>query len=214
MQQESGVLRTVPVLAAGAGLPLPPALHPLRTFGAAGQAWQARGRLPKAPGEVHRLRRADPVPALQGSPALPALPVGRQARGEGGPRGSLPREPGLLPEVREVLPGTGLAAPLLRLTTAAAAAATEGGGRGGGGLGFAPVARWAEGAGLQPEVEAAAEREIRRIKRDLNTSNSDALRASLWRLRREWHPDKARGSAEVAHLVFIFVQDQWEKHFK
>lgn len=86
--------------------------------------------------------------------------------------------------------------------------------RTGGGFDFAPENRRAEGAGAQATAEAAADREIRRLKQQLGALDAQGLRARLWALRREWHPDKAKGDAEVAHLVFIFVQDQWEKNSK
>mmetsp|Transcript_96260 Transcript_96260/g.310804 ORF Transcript_96260/g.310804 Transcript_96260/m.310804 type:complete len:282 (-) Transcript_96260:104-949(-) len=67
---------------------------------------------------------------------------------------------------------------------------------------------------LPAEAEAAAAQEVDRIRQELGSVAGRERKARLRRLQLEWHPDKAKGDTAVAHLVFCFIQDQWERRCK
>lgn len=56
--------------------------------------------------------------------------------------------------------------------------------------------------------------EITKIKQDLSGLSEVCLKKKLRGLQLVWHPDKAKGHADVAHRVFCFIQETWEESFK
>lgn len=52
------------------------------------------------------------------------------------------------------------------------------------------------------------------LKRRMLHLRGEALKRVLRSYQLKWHPDKQRGNEDVASKVFLFVQQEWECHFK
>lgn len=63
-------------------------------------------------------------------------------------------------------------------------------------------------------LPAEAVHEIEQIRRELRGTVASEMKGKLRRLQLQWHPDKARADASVAHFVFHYVQSWWDHYFK
>lgn len=66
---------------------------------------------------------------------------------------------------------------------------------------------------LLSEELSEAERVIGKIKRRTVNLRSEPLKKMLRIYQLKWHPDKQPENEAVATKVFLFIQQEWEKHF-